>query len=274
MRWFCPKWLPRILAALILLSLSFSLIYAEERIRLATTTSTESSGLLGVMLPPFEERFGVVVDVIAVGTGKALKFGENGEVDVVLVHAPAAEEKFVNAGFGVNRRRVMFNDFILVGPGEDPAGIRALKNTTAVMARIASAGEPFVSRGDDSGTHKRELLLWKGSGIEPKGQWYVEAGQGMGAVLTIASEKQGYTLTDRATYLAYRDKIQLEILFEGDENLHNPYSIISVNPQRHPHVKYVWAMALTGWFTSPEGQRIIAGYKKHGEQLFHLYTQE
>ncbi|HIE26926.1 TPA: tungsten ABC transporter substrate-binding protein, partial [Candidatus Poribacteria bacterium] len=232
--------------------LSFAI--GQKRIKMATTTSTENSGLLDVLLPPFEREFNVKVDVIAVGTGKALKLGENGDVDIVFVHAKAAENKFVNDGYGVNRRDVMYNDFIIIGPKEDPAGIKGMRDVAMALKQIADNKSPFVSRGDDSGTHKKEKSLWKAAGIVPKGSWYMETGQGMGPTLQIADEKRGYTMTDRGTYLFYKDKIDLHILVEGDERLFNPYGIIAVNPAKHPHANYVYAMALIGWVTSVEGQ--------------------
>jgi tungstate transport system substrate-binding protein len=241
---------------------------AETRIRLATTTSTDNSGLLNALLPPFEQKYGVKVDVIAVGTGKALKLGENGDVDAVLVHARKAEEEFINSGFGVNRRDVMYNDFVIVGPPGDPAVIKQSAAAAEALGLIGKKAASFISRGDDSGTHKKELDLWQDSGIEPAGAWYVEAGQGMGAVLHMADEKQAYTLTDRGTWIAFAKKLDLAILFEGDPALFNPYGIIAVNPARHPHANYMEAILLIGWFTSPEGQRLIAEFKKDDQALF------
>jgi tungstate transport system substrate-binding protein len=237
-------------------------------VKLATTTSTENSGLLEVLLPPFEQRHNVKVDVIAVGTGKALALGRNGDVDVVLVHAPDAEEEFVESGFGVNRRPVMYNHFVIIGPAEDPAGIRELGSGVKAMERVAANLACFVSRGDDSGTDKKEKALWKAAGISPEGSWYVETGQGMGATLRVADEKRGYTLTDRGTYLAFRDKINMEVLCEGGKAMLNPYSIIVVNPLRHPHVRYMESMMLIAWTTSPEGREIISRFKVGAEQLF------
>ena len=242
---------------------------SQQRVRMATTTSTENSGLLDVLLPPFEEKLGVKVDVIAVGTGKALKLGENGDVDLVLVHARGAEDQFVRAGYGVNRRDVMYNDFILIGPSADPADIRGAKDAYQAFTQIANTQARFASRGDESGTHKKEELLWQVAEQVPQGDWYMETGQGMGPTLQVANEKRAYTLTDRGTYLAYASKLELPILLEGDKCLFNPYGIIAVNPARHSHVKYVYAMALIGWVTSVEGQRIIAGYQESGEVLFH-----
>lgn len=242
---------------------------ATVHVRLATTTSTENSGLLDVLLPDFEKGYNIKVDVIAVGTGKALALGRNGDVDVVLVHAPEAEKEFVDSGFGVNRRAVMYNDFVVIGPAEDPARIKGLASAVTAMQRIAASRSSFVSRGDDSGTHKKERHIWKAADISPEGSWYVETGQGMSATLRVVDEKRGYTLTDRGTYLAYRDKMELDVLCEGDEALYNPYSIISVNPLRHPHVKYMQSMMLIAWITSPEGREIISGFKVGTDRLFH-----
>ena len=252
----------------ILIALLMTPAWTEERIKIATTTSTDNSGLLDVLIPPFEEKFSIKVDVIAVGTGKALKLGENGDVDLVLVHAREAEDRFLQNGFGVNRRDVMYNDFVIVGPEDDPAGI---KNTHAgdAFQRIAASRQPFFSRGDESGTQAKEKHLWELASVTPQGKWYIEAGQGMGATLQMAGEKQGYCLTDRGTFIALGKKLDLVILCEGDERLFNPYGIIAVNPSRHPHVNYVHAMAFIGWVTSPEGQAIIGEFKKNGKVLFH-----
>ena len=251
-------------------SFSFNTIYAETtHLRLATTTSTENSGLLEVLLLPFEVKFGVKVDVIVVGTGKALKLGENGDVDVVLVHARVVEDKFIQEGYGVNRRDVMYNDFIILGPSDDPAEVKGEKNAVLVLKKIAERKVYFISRGDDSGTHKKEKILWQRAGIIPHDKWYMEVGQGMGAALQIAYEKQAYILCDRGTFLVYKDKIDLIILFEGDPLLFNPYGIMAVNPALYPQVKYIEAMQLIAWITSVEGQKIIKKYKKGGEVLFH-----
>jgi len=247
-----------------------SSVYASPiHLKLATTTSTENSGLLGVLLPPFEEKYGIKVDVIAVGTGKALALGENGDVDVVLVHARAAEDKFIEEGYGVNRRDVMFNDFIILGPANDPAEIKGESNVTLALKRISDRKAYFVSRGDDSGTHKKEKSLWQIANITPDGAWYMEAGQGMGATLQIANEKQAYVLCDRGTFIAYKNKVELVILSEGDALLFNPYGIMVVNPARYLQVKYIEAMQLIAWVTSIEGQKIIREYKIEGEILFY-----
>jgi tungstate transport system substrate-binding protein len=222
-----------------------------------------------VVLPPFEQRFHLKVDVIPVGSGKALKLAENGDVDVVLSHAPELEEVFMKAGFGVNRRDVMYNDFVIVGPPSDPAHLRDAGGVLNAPKRLAAAPAPFISRGDESGTHQKERELWRAAGITPSGPWYVVAGQGMGATLLMAIERRAYTLTDRATYLAYKQRDELLIVVQGDPLLFNPYTIIAVNPARYPHVQYVAAMELIAWLTSPEGQRLIGGLTQDGEPLFH-----
>ncbi len=240
--------------------------------RLSTTTSTENSGLLYALLPPFEKMFGVKVDVIAVGTGKALKLAENGDVDVALVHARSLEEEFVAKGYGTNRRDVMYNDFVIIGPKSDPAGIKKAKTATQAFRLIAKKRTLFISRGDRSGTYLKEMGIWKRADLKPSGSWYLEAGRGMGEVLTMTNEKRAYTLTDRGTYLAFlgEKKIDLPTLFEGDSILFNPYGIIAVNPAKHPYVNYLMAMALIGWVTSLEGQKIIKefGKGKFGQPLF------
>ncbi len=241
---------------------------AAEDIRLATTTSTENSGLLKVLLPVFEAKYGGKVRVVSVGTGAALKLGENGDADVVLVHARALEDKFMAAGFGSVRKDVMYNDFIIVGPKRDPAGVRGSKDVTAAMKKISASGAKFVSRGDESGTHQMEKDYWKSAGVTAQGAWYVSAGQGMGQVLTMAGQFEGYTLTDRATYAAYKDKTGLETLVEGDPKMFNPYGIIAVNPRKHPAVNHQGAMALVNWMTAREGQQAIAAFKINGVQMF------
>lgn len=238
-------------------------------LKLATTTSTENSGLLKYLLPRFEQKSGVNVKVIAVGSGKAMKMGEMGDVDVLLVHARKMEDAFVAAGYGVNRRDVMYNDFIVVGPANDPAGIKGGKDVLAGLRKLAGSGSKFISRGDNSGTDVMEKEYWKQLGIEPKGQpWYVSAGLGMGEVLTMAAQMPAYTLSDRATYGAYRAKTGLAIAVEGDPKMFNPYGIIAINPAKHPGTNYKDAMKLVEWMTSKEGQEAIASYKVDGEQLF------
>lgn len=243
------------------------------RLRLATTTSTENSGLLDWLLPPFEERENVRIERIAVGTGQALALGARGDADVVLVHARAREDEFVAKGFGVDRRDVMWNDFVVAGPPDDPAGVRGMKDAAAALEKIAAAHARFVSRGDDSGTHIREKTLWKAGGGRPEWDEYIEAGQGMGPCLTIADEKQAYILTDRGTFLAYGRKIDLVVLVEGDPALRNPYGVILVNPARHPHVKAAMGRKLIDYLTSPEGQKRIADYRKAGQVLFHPHNE-
>ena len=246
---------------------------AAERLKLSTTTSTENSGLLYELLPPFEKQFNVKVDVISVGTGKALELGKNGDADVVLVHARNLEDQFVADGYGVNRRDVMHNDFVIIGPSADPAGIGKTKTAAEALNMIAKKKSPFVSRGDKSGTHNKELFLWQAAKVKPSGIWYIESGRGMGEVLIMAHEKGAYILTDRGTYLAFQKegKINLPILFEGDQILFNPYGIIAVNPDRYPQVNYIMAMALIGWVTSQGGQKIIESYGtvKYGAPLFY-----
>lgn len=257
--------------SLLLLAVLSTGAMAVEHLKLSTTTSTDNSGLLRAILPAFEQKHDCQVDVIAVGTGKALKIAENGDVDVTMVHARSKEDKFVEAGFGVNRRDVMYNDFVLIGPASDPAGVKQAKTVAEAMQKIADAKATFVSRGDDSGTHTKEKGLWKSGGVTPEGAWYIEAGRGMGEVITMADERQGYTLTDRATYLAYQNKIDLPIVYQGDKSLFNPYGVIAVNPERHPHVKYDLAMAFIEYLTSAEGQKAITDFKVNGQQLFFVY---
>jgi tungstate transport system substrate-binding protein len=239
-----------------------------QLIRLATTTSTENSGLLHVLLPAFERESGYRIHVIAVGTGKALRMGQDGDVDVVMVHARADEEKFVAAGYGVNRRDLMYNDFVVVGPKNDPAGVRTLNDAAKALARIAERRAIFISRGDDSGTHKKERQLWSAAKLAPAGDWYRPIGQGMEQALQMAAEVQGYTLADRGTWLALRRKLDLAIVTEGDKRLFNPYGVIAVNPARYPDVNFRGAMALIDWLTSPRGQETIASFKVDDESLF------
>lgn len=237
-------------------------------VRLATTTSTDNSGLLEHLLPAFEAETDYQVRVIAVGTGKALKMGERGDVDVVLVHARKAEEAFVAQGHGVERRDVMYNDFVVVGPRDDPARINPETKVSAAFNNIATSASPFISRGDDSGTHKKELQIWKLLDFKPSGAWYREVGQGMGKVLQIAGELDAYALTDRGTWLFYQDRVPLRLLFEGDPAIFNPYGIMAVNPARYPDTNFKGALALIQWITSPRGQARIADYRIRGEQAF------
>jgi tungstate transport system substrate-binding protein len=241
---------------------------AQQVLRMSTTTSTDNSGLLNYLLPMFEAESKLKVQVIAVGTGKALELAKNGDVDVTLVHARPAEDKFVAAGYGVNRRDVMYNDFILVGPTNDPAGIKGMKSVLEAMKKIADSKAKFISRGDNSGTDQMEQSYWKQIGTKPSGDAYVSAGLGMGEVLTMAGELKAYTLTDRATYSAYRAKTGLTILMEGDPKMFNPYGIIAVNPEKHKDVNYKGAMQLINWITSDAGQKKIASFKVDGQQVF------
>jgi len=245
---------------------------AAERLKLSSTTSTDNTGLLAYLLPIFEEKTGIKVDVIAVGTGKALKLAENGDVDVTLVHDPVAEKAFMDAGFGVNHRPVMVNYFVIVGPEKDPAGVGTAPDANEAFKRIAASGSPFVSRGDSSGTHAKEQSIWKAVlGDLPTGKsWYLESGKGMGETLTIADEKMGYTLSDSGSFLKYSDKIDLKMLFTRPSDLlYNPYAIMAVNPAKQPHVDYEGAMKLITFMTSPEGQKLIGEFKdKYGNILF------
>jgi tungstate transport system substrate-binding protein len=262
---------PRILEVLLVVVLLLILVLparAAERLRMSTTTSTENSGLLSVLLPPFEKKHGCKVDVVAVGTGKALKLGEAGDVDVVFVHARSLEDKFVADGFGVDRRDVMYNDFVLIGPGEDPAGVGKTNTVADAFRAIAAKGSPFISRGDESGTHQKEKEIRAASGVVPRGGWYVEAGQGMGEVILMADQKRGYALADRGTYIAFRKKTGLVVVREGDKSLWNPYGIIAVNPKRFRHVKYDLAKKLIDFITGAEGRALIEGFKVEGQQLF------
>ena len=237
---------------------------------LATTTSTQDSGLLDDMIPVFEKDTGYKVKVVAVGSGAALQMGQEGNADVLLVHSPSAEKTYMDGGFGVDRRLVMHNDFIIVGPAADPAGIKGVATAVEAFTKIAAAKAQFISRGDKSGTNTMELGLWKKASLTPEGDWYVESGQGMGATLKIASEKGAYTLTDRATYLANKATLSLEILVEGDNALLNVYHVISVNPDKWPKVNKDGAKAFADFFTSKKGQDLIGkfGADKYGQALF------
>jgi tungstate transport system substrate-binding protein len=238
---------------------------------LATTTSTENSGLLAYLLPDFEAEYSVKVDVIAVGTGQALKLGEDGNADVLMVHARAREDAFMDAGHGVRREDLMYNDFVIVGPADDPAGIAGMTDAAEALKTIAEAKAPFVSRGDDSGTHTKEKGIWGAAEVEPSGDWYISAGQGMGAVLTMSDEQQAYTLSDRATYLARTlESIDLRILVEGDPILFNPYGVMAVNPDKGEHIKIDLANMFIDWLVSVPTQEKIAqfGVDQFGAPLF------
>jgi tungstate transport system substrate-binding protein len=260
-------------ALVLILFVTFcSVSTAQERLKMSTTTSTENSGLLKVLLPPFENECKCRVEVIAVGTGKALKIGEAGDVDVILVHARKLEDKFVADGFGVNRRDVMYNDFVIIGPANDPAGVRSAKTSAEAFKKIAAHQSTFISRGDGSGTHEKEKDIWAAAGVQPSGGWYRSAGQGMGEVIMMATELRGYTLADRGTYNAFRHgKTDLKVVFEKEKGLFNPYGVIAVNPKKFPKVKYDLAMKFVNFITGPEGQKIIAGYKVEGDPIFFTY---
>lgn len=267
-----PPWLSVILLmALLVIFPDFLSANSVVRLKMASTTSTQNSGLLDILIPAFEktEQGRIKVDVISVGTGQALKIAERGDADLVFVHAPDLEQEFRSRGYGVSHRKVMHNDFVVLGPPEDPAGVGTASSAVRAFSRIAKRPALFVSRGDNSGTHIKERFLWGKTGIDPKGRnWYLEAGTGMAATLRLAEEKEAYTLSDRGTYLNYRDRIHLVILYQGDPLLENPYGIMAVNPERFPHVHYREAMRFIDWITSPAGQGVIASYKKSGDQLF------
>lgn len=268
----------------------------DRILTMSTTTSTQSSGLLDILLPEFKKDTGIGVKVIAKGTGAAIRDGMDGNVDVIFVHAKGREEKFVQDGFGTKRFPVMHNDFVLIGPGEDPAGIRGETSAADALRKIAEKKATFISRGDDSGTHTKEQALWADSGIKlaertrtivkkakmkkitaqwpaDSSSWYLSIGQGMGKALTYADEKQAYTLSDRGTYIKYRygktPPVELEVLVEGDKKLANPYGIIPINPKKYPEVKYEMAMQLVQWITGPRGQKLIGAYRLEGKQLFY-----
>jgi tungstate transport system substrate-binding protein len=260
------------LAVVLSLAFSVSAIAEDASIVVASTTSTQDSGLFGYLLPLFKAKSGIDVKVVAQGTGQALDTGRRGDADVVFVHARAAEEKFVAEGFGVRRYPVMYNDFILVGPRGDPAGVKGFRNILAALRRIQASEADFISRGDKSGTNTAELDLWKRADVDinaTKGHWYKEIGQGMGAALNMASAQNAYVLTDRGTWLAFRNRRDLVVAVQGDKRLLNQYGVILVNPAKHPDVKKTLGQQFIDWLISPEGQRDIAGYKISGEQLFY-----
>ena len=271
-------------------------VATDKVLKMSTTTSTQSSGLLDLLLPEFKKDTGISVKVIAKGTGAAIRDGQDGNVDVIFVHAKGRENKFVADGFGTKRYAVMHNDFVILGPDKDPAGIKGMSDAGLALAKIAGAKATFVSRGDDSGTHTKEQFLWKASGVTlaeqtqtivKKGQkkeitykvpadskaWYMSIGQGMGKTITFAEEKQGYTMSDRGTYIKYKygktPAVELDVLCEGGADLANPYGIIPVNPAKYPHVQYDMAMQFVDWLVSAKGQKLIGGYKLEGKQLFY-----
>jgi tungstate transport system substrate-binding protein len=260
-----------VLAATITLVAAAPALAQDKSIVVASTTSTQDSGLFGHILPVFKAKTGIDVKVVAQGTGQALDTGRRGDADVLFVHAKAQEEKFVVDGFGVKRYPVMYNDFVLIGPKSDPAGIKGMTDVTEALKAIKSKGAPFISRGDRSGTHIAELDLWKAAGIDigkDKGPWYKEIGQGMGAALNTASAANGYVLADRGTWLSFKNRGDLDILVAGDKRLFNQYGVMLVNPEKHPHVKKALGQAFIDWLVSPEGQKAIADYKINGQELF------
>jgi tungstate transport system substrate-binding protein len=246
-------------------------VAAERFITVASTTSTENSGLFGFILPKFQQAIGIEVRVVAVGTGQAIKNAERGDADVLFVHHQPSEEQFVAQGFGIKRYDVMSNDYVLLGPQTDPAGLKGTKAIVAALSLIAATAAPFVSRGDDSGTHKLELSLWEAAGIDVKkasGSWYREAGSGMGATLNTASGLDAYTISDRGTWISFKNKGRLGLAVEGDPRLFNQYGVIPVNPAKHPHVKARDGQAFTDWLISDQGQKAIADFRVEGQPLF------
>ncbi|HGK7311445.1 substrate-binding domain-containing protein [Aeromonas hydrophila] len=257
-------------ALLLSLPLWSAASHAETRapIRLATTTSTEQSGLLGWLLPQFTKETGYPVQVMAAGTGQSLKMGENGDADLVMTHAPSAEKAFVEAGFGIEPEHLMYNDFVIVGPAKDPAGLGKLHDAAKALEAIKEQGQTFISRGDESGTHIKEKTLWQAADVKPEFAGYKSIGQGMGPTLTMASELGAYTLTDRGTWLAYQSKLDLAVLLEGDKRLFNPYQVILVNPKRYPDLNTEGARTLKNWLVSQHGQQLIGDFKVAGQPLF------
>jgi tungstate transport system substrate-binding protein len=244
---------------------------AERSITVASTTSTENSGWFGFILPKFQQATGIEVRVVAVGTGQAMKNAERGDADVLFVHHQPSEEQFVAQGFGVKRHDVMYNDYVLVGPQQDPGGIKGMQDAVAALTQIAAKAVPFVSRGDDSGTHKLELSLWQAAGIDVKkasGSWYRETGSGMGATLNTASGLDGYTISDRGTWISFKNKGRLAIVVEWDTRLFNQYGVILVNSAKHTHVKAREGQAFIDWLISDQGQQAIADFRMDGQQLF------
>lgn len=258
----------RFLLVVCLMLLTMQQVFADNMLRLATTTSTYNSGLLDFLLPYFEEESGIRVQVISVGTGAALRLGQDGDVDLVMTHDPAAEAVFVEAGHGIEPRGLMYNDFVLVGPAADLANLQLADSVQNAFSRIAASGSVFVSRGDDSGTHIKELAFWESTGQNLPFQGYRSVGQGMGRVLSLADEMEGYALTDRGTWLAMKNRLDLALVYEGDASLFNPYQVILVNPERHPHVEVDLARAFADWLVSEQGQRLIDSFQIEGEPLF------
>ncbi|MDX1608494.1 MAG: substrate-binding domain-containing protein [Halofilum sp. (in: g-proteobacteria)] len=265
----CPVRLCRLWPALLALLFATPAIGAGS-ITVASTTSTENSGLFAHLLPQFEQATGIDVRVVAVGTGQAIEIARRGDADVLFVHHKPSELEFVEQGYGVKRHAVMYNDFVIVGPAADPAGVRGMEDAAAALERIAESGAPFASRGDNSGTHKKERSLWAAAGIEPDSgdDWYRETGSGMGPTLNTAASMNAYALADRGTWIAFNNRQDLELLIEGDPRLFNPYGVILVHPERHPHVNAEAGQRFIDWLTGPTGQQAIADFRLRGQQLF------
>ncbi|NOX72297.1 MAG: solute-binding protein [Alphaproteobacteria bacterium] len=257
-----------LLKATVLCLLATQTLAQEKFFVLASTTSTQNSGLFDVILPIFTAETGIQVRVVAVGTGQALRIARNGDADALLVHHRPSEDAFIAQGYGIERRDIMYNDFVIVGPANDPANVRSAPDAPSALAMIANSGASFASRGDDSGTNKKEIELWRAAGITPKGAWYLETGSGMGATLNLASARQIYTLTDRGTWITFGNKGGMKLLFSGDKALFNPYGYILVDPKRFPHVKVDMARAFSDWLISGEGQKAIGDFRIEGFQAF------
>ncbi len=256
------------LTLLIAALLSATIASADKSITLASTTSTQNSGLYDHVLPLFKAETGITVNVVAVGTGQAIKIAENGDADALLVHHRPSEDAFVSEGFGIERRDVMYNDYVIIGPKDDPAGVRAASNTSEALTAVANAKTLFISRGDDSGTHKKERELWATATLSPAGAWYREIGAGMGAALNMAAATDAYLMSDRGTWLSFGNRQNLTILFQGEPVLRNPYGLILVNPAKHPHVDVTSARRFADWMTSPKGQQAISDFRVENKQLF------
>ena len=256
------------IAATLTVALAGMAMAQDKSILVQSTTSTANSGLYDHLLPAFTDKSGITVNVVAVGTGQAIKNAQNCDADVLLVHAKASEEKFVSEGYGVQRFDLMYNDFVIVGPAADPAGVKGMNDVKAALAKLAEANAPFASRGDDSGTHKKEMSLWKTAGIEPGGEWYRSTGSGMGATLNAGVGMGAYVMTDRATWISFGNKGDYEIAVEGDEAMFNQYGVILVNPEKCPSVKQAEGQAFIDWLLSAEGQNAIRSYQVDGQQLF------
>jgi len=258
----------KLMTLILTLLCSGSMAFADQTLTLASTTSTQNSGLYAYLLPQFKAQTGITVHVVAVGTGQALKIAENGDADALLVHHRPSEEAFIDKGFGIERRDVMYNDFVIIGPADDPANVKGVTTTSEALRAISKAKAPFISRADDSGTHKKERELWASAEQDPSQPWYREIGAGMGAALNMAAATNAYLMSDRGTWLSFGNRQNLEILFQGEPQLRNPYGLILVNPERHPHVQITSARAFSDWITSDLGQEAIARFTVDNKQLF------